>query len=421
MPGPRQTALGQYQANYLKALRDPKYAAEQRIRAEAIVKESAANVAELTKKYNNAQAEWKKQDEIVRQKAALLAANPGNSTYESQLKTAEIARANARNDSNTYNQQLAEAKVLQEQRQSYLFKLSGVTATPVKTLGKGGKGGKNTGGTKAQVTNPADFKFKYNAPMVKWAYFNSASGVPISIDFIKSKSNTPQKMDNARQAFKLAATRGAIQTSPEIAQFLKTRSQSKAGKSKDNTNYGFRFHYNPTGIGMSYGMLTDMSPEQLASGNDKLNMITPLQRGGWSIDLYLNRMEDFSYINPDGSLVNGIASTDVYPEPVDSSELKQIYEKGTMYDLDYLFRSVNGPGGTYDSELRGKTADIGWITGVAVEFHMGNGLRYLGQITNVDINHAVFNERMVPMLTTVTIKASRFYDDFLTNNKGKKS
>jgi len=359
MPGPRQTALGYYQDNYLKALRDPKYAAQERIRAEALVKESATDVAELTKKYNNAQAEWKRQDKIVKDKAALLAANPGNSTYESQLKNAEIARANA--------------------------------------------------------------KYKYNAPMVKWAYFNAASGVPISIDFIKSKSNTPSKISNARESFNLPATRGAIQMSPEVAQYLRKRSSSKNKKlrKRDNTNYGFRFHYNPTGVGMSYGMMTDMSAELLMSGNENLNMVTPLQRGGWSIDLYLNRMEDLSYINSDGSLVNDLSPLQVYPETVDASELKKIYNKGTMYDLEYLFRTLNGGDSDYNSELRGETSDIGWIAGIAVEFHMGNGLRYLGQITSIDINHAVFNDRMVPMLTTVTIKASRFYD--LPITKGKRS
>lgn len=419
MPGPRQTALGYYQDNYLKALRDPKYAAQERIRAEALVKESATDVAELTKKYNNAQAEWKRQDKIVKDKAALLAANPGNSTYESQLKNAEIARANARSSSDSLSKELAFETALQSSRTSYLYKLSGVTATPVKQLGSGGGG--SGGGNKAESTNPADYKYKYNAPMVKWAYFNAASGVPISIDFIKSKSNTPSKISNARESFNLPATRGAIQMSPEVAQYLRKRSSSKNKKlrKRDNTNYGFRFHYNPTGVGMSYGMMTDMSAELLMSGNENLNMVTPLQRGGWSIDLYLNRMEDLSYINSDGSLVNNLSPLQVYPETVDASELKKIYNKGTMYDLEYLFRTLNGGDSDYNSELRGETSDIGWIAGIAVEFHMGNGLRYLGQITSIDINHAVFNDRMVPMLTTVTIKASRFYD--LPITKGKRS
>jgi hypothetical protein len=420
MPGPRQTSLGYYQDNYLKALRDPKYAAQERVRAESLVRESASDVAELTKKYNNAQAEWKRQDEIVKQKAALLAANPGNSTYDSQLKNAVIARTNARTSSEELAKQVTFATTLQSNRTSYLYKLSGVTATPVKKLASSSSGG-GGGGTSAQTTNPANYKYKYNAPMVKWAYFNSASGVPISIDFIKSKSNTPTKISNARESFNLPATRGAIQMSPDVAQYLRKRSVSKNKKlrKRDNTNYGFRFHYNPTGVGMSYGMMTDMSAELLMSGNENLNMVTPLQRGGWSIDLYLNRMEDMSYINSDGSLVSGLSALQVYPETVDPSELKKIYNKGTMYDLEYLFRTLNGGDSDYNSELRGETSDIGWIAGIAVEFHMGNGLRYLGQITSIDINHAVFNDRMVPMLTTVTIKASRFYD--LPITKGKRS
>jgi hypothetical protein len=417
MPGPRQTSLGYYQDNYLKALRDPKYAAAERVRAEALVKESASEVSELTKKYEKAVAEAKRQDNIIKEKAAQNEANP-SAQLDAQIKNAQIAQRNALNSSALLFNQVNFATALQSSRTSYLYKLSGVTATPVRTLASGGGSG---GGNKAETTNPSDYKYKYNAPMVKWAYFNAAAGVPISIDFIKSKSNTPTKISNARESFNLPATRGAIQLSPEVAQQLRKRGKSKDKtlRKKDNTNYGFRFHYNPTGVGMSYGMMMDMSAELLTGGRENLNMVTPLQRGGWSIDLYLNRMEDLSYIKPDGSLVSDLSSLQVYPETVDASELKKIYNKGTMYDIEYLFRTINGGDSDYNSELRGETSDIGWIAGIAVEFHMGNGLRYLGQITSIDINHAVFNDRMVPMLSTVTIKASRFYD--LPILKGKRS
>jgi hypothetical protein len=81
-----------------------------------------------------------------------------------------------------------------------------------------------------------------------------------------------------------------------------------------------------------------------------------------------------------------------------------------MYDLDFLFRALHGGQGDYMSSLRGKTSDQGWLNGAAVEFHLGSNLRYLGRITSIDITHGVFNSRMVPLISYVSIKAARFYD-----------
>ena len=81
-----------------------------------------------------------------------------------------------------------------------------------------------------------------------------------------------------------------------------------------------------------------------------------------------------------------------------------------MYDLEFLFRAVHSGSNDYVSALRGKTSDIGWIAGIAVECHLGKNLRFLGRIDGLSVNHFQFNERMVPTLTTVGITVSRFYD-----------
>jgi hypothetical protein len=151
------------------------------------------------------------------------------------------------------------------------------------------------------------------------------------------------------------------------------------------------------------------------SGRDQYNPLLPLEGGsGLQFDLYLNRIEDMNYVRADGSLRNNLGkdfnATDIYSESVSTDDIKEIYNKGTMYDLEYLFKSVHGDWGSYKSALRGQTADIGWLNGVAVEFHLGSNMRYLCRINSVAVNHAIFNERMVPTLTTLHISASRFYD-----------
>jgi len=254
----------------------------------------------------------------------------------------------------------------------------------------------------------------YNAPMIQHAYFNARSVAPsLQTSLTDLKGTTPEKFQDAlTSAFKLKGTRGVIQMSSDTAAYYKKQSKDKKTSLKA---YGFRFHYNPTSISMNYGQMGGQSPELLMSGRDQYNPLLPLEGGsGLQFDLYLNRIEDMNYVQKDGTLksANGktFSSTDLYSETVLTDDIKEIYNKGTMYDLEYLFKAVHGNWGSYQSALRGWTSDIGWLNGVAVEFHLGNNMRYLCRINSVAVNHAIFNERMVPTLSTLHITASRFYD-----------
>ena len=210
--------------------------------------------------------------------------------------------------------------------------------------------------------------------------------------------------------------RGVIQMYSQTAHHLQTRFKGNkfaGSKEEDLRPYGFRFHYNPTSISITYGSLNQMSPELLRDEGNAFNPLTPLNVGGISFELYLNRIDDLSFIQPNGTLfLDGrtFESDNIYPEKVDSSELKKIYRKGTMYDLEYLFKAMHGGQQDYNSILRGKTSDIGWIARVPVEVHLGDGLRYLISMNSIGVNHVLFNDRMVPMLTVVTISGSRFFD-----------
>ena len=69
-----------------------------------------------------------------------------------------------------------------------------------------------------------------------------------------------------------------------------------------------------------------------------------------------------------------------------------------------------GVNATYKSMLNGYTADKGWLQGTPVDLHLGDGLRYQVRIGSLDVNHTIFNDRMVPILSTVNITCHRFYD-----------
>jgi hypothetical protein len=294
----------------------------------------------------------------------------------------------------------------------------------------------NTGGNKNTKT-PGDQAppktIRFNAPMVTSAYFRTKTHPTNSLvargAIPKSSASLVETLSNFGDG---DTNRGFI--------IPNKRAQDAAFAAKENVAssglvggykipYGFRFHYNPQFVQQSYGSITGISPELIESGKDKSNMITtPASSSSLSITLYLNRIEDMNALakygvkkttlENNGKLLTSIGqinsdadSLKWYPEVVSAEDRKLIKDFGTMYDLDFLFKAINGDMGGYKSPLRGvKTGDVGWLNGIAVEVHMGRKLRYLARVTNISVNHVQFTENMVPTLTTVVLTMARFHD-----------
>jgi hypothetical protein len=414
-----------------RAITDPRYAETQR--REAIKSQATAvkTAAELKKDLDAAvKAQKANQKEITKEAQAIA-----------NVDSNADGIVNAGGNQNALNAKIAAFKVLEQKKatlqksitglekqiisadrnvtnQSLLLaKLDSITGVTSPVLITGGTGnGSNPPSTAGGAQ--ALLGYVYNVPMMKSAYFASNG---LQSRLTDAGVNTPAPMlDAQKDAFYSNGTRGAIQMNAETAKYLKEKIPNKKGQKRDPNAYGFAFHYNPTAVQMSYGTLSDVSPELLQYGEGtKFNPITPLGDSKISFTLYLNRIDDLSYITKEGLLqmpekkggsVRTFASTDLYPVPVDAVTLKEIWTKGTMYDLEFLFKSVHSGSNDYVSALRGKTSDIGWIAGIAVECHLGRNLRFLGRIDGLSVNHFQFNERMVPTLTTVGITVSRFYD-----------
>jgi hypothetical protein len=279
--------------------------------------------------------------------------------------------------------------------------------------------------------------YKYNAPMVKEAYF--------SFNGIQDRLQNGTTMDrfnynDAQNAWKgTVGAVGTIQMDRDFVQQLAPTVQAATADKKnklpkfDNQLYGFRFLYNPTSVGMAWGMQQETVPSFEASGQDKSYPISAgLVTSTVSFSLMLNRIEDFNHIKSDGSWVSDADKersqtlnesnlpdfaknplnnvVGAYPTPVSQAERKMIYDRGTMYDIEYLMRTIMGPSPDFKSLLNGTTADRGWLRPTVVELHLGAGMRYRVRIDSLSVNHAVFDSRMVPILSTVNITAKRFND-----------
>jgi hypothetical protein len=266
-----------------------------------------------------------------------------------------------------------------------------------------------------------------NAGIAREAYFQSFGGGFLAKKNFwtaiqaKYSSNAPFAVDEASQLWSSSlANKGMISTWALTKQFTTedyTASGQKAGNFlADKVRYGFSFHYNPTTVGMSYGFMPGVDPTMYTSGLEGFNDLSGgLGNSTVTFNLVINRLHDMQYFDPKtGYIESKYGAGSFAGRKPDRAEQRDIWNKGTMYDIEFLLRAIVGF--TIDSSLGRntfwdkKTADIGFLTGLPVELHLGKSLRYIGRIENLNINHVLFTERMVPTFSEVTITVQRIPD-----------
>lgn len=228
-----------------------------------------------------------------------------------------------------------------------------------------------------------------------------------------------------------------------------------AGRPK-NVRYGFRFHYNPSTIDFGLALSNDgLNPALIISGMAKSMPITsPEGSPTIRVQFFLNRMEDMTLLarnaipakqmaayrdardvwEASAGVKGSVRPTRPIPErEVTEEQLKYfygrnllqeeidgIYERGTGYDLEFLFRSILGR--PWPTLLRGNTADVGiafgmpMILDLSVQQDPGGGVtgtggnRYLGRLNSVSYSHLSFDHRMVPIWTQCAMDFLRYPD-----------
>ena len=258
----------------------------------------------------------------------------------------------------------------------------------------------------------------YNASAVREAYFSSRA----SFQAVAQKNNKIRGlMQSANQPSVVSAatdlwtssqgSKGMIVTSEQVLKAWNSGSNNpNTADAEDNHNYGFQFQYNPGTVAMSYFTSPNVDVTLMTSGQEMFNLSgVSGSQGSISFQIIINRIFDMSYYTQFGTLKPGIDANAIYSKPPAPDEFADVYNKGTMYDIEFLLRVLMGT--TMSSYLRGeRTADMGWLPAIPVELHLGKSLRYLGTINSISLNHMIFNERMVPMLTTVDIAFARLPD-----------
>lgn len=340
----------------------------------------------------------------------------GTQTYQKQLQ-------GYKDRIKTANEQIAKYKKIVEYELT--ISKSGIRPPKKEDNGKGGP----------TVTDQGNASFstdwKYNAPMVKSAYFGGFKGVSESLVGLTNEGNFVDagKYQDAMNAWtNITGGRGTIQMDRKFVNTLANSQNNTVAL--DPQMYGFKFLYNPKEVAMSWNQLMAMDPFYESTGQDAYTTVSAqLVASTVELTILLNRIGDFAYINEMGYNAGFGKNSDLedaairrlrqdtgtlvdnpYPDDVDVEEVKEIYKKGTMYDIEYLFKTINGPHATFISQLNGKTADRGWIRPTFVELHLGAGLRYRVRVVELSVTHSIFNSRMVPILSSVKMTLGRFND-----------
>lgn len=276
------------------------------------------------------------------------------------------------------------------------------------------------------TTKPKKPALIYNVAAVKDAYMSSERRSNLTLLGPDGNQTKGDIKDPYLDLWKEASNhKGMISSwvNPTSTSSVSTKNLSGSSNFTVDTNrYAFQFQYNPQPITMSYAGAPAVDIANFTSGQEEYALYTGGSGSGQiTFDLIINRIDDMKYYASPGKLVG----TNVYPgrQPYGKSEAKTlfdeqefIYNKGTMYDVEYLLRTVMGV--TMQSKFRGKTADFGWIGAMPVELHLSPGLRYWATMAAFTVNHVMFNERMVPVFSTVKITCNRL-PDYVTTGKAQ--
>lgn len=347
----------------------------------------------------------------------------GKIAYDNKQEVLTYTKAytNSYNKRTALEQDLKPASVVKDQKvvkkaivkktttkSTSIYSTSGVNTTTLAGIEAASAG---TGASKI----PSPPSYYYNAPMVKIAYLNSGEGANDPSPQQRTSGVTISDSYNYTQGAdawtNVIGSKGVIQMDSTSA-FSLANSSTKNSNSYDGNLYGFKFLYNPKEVVMNWGVAEGQNWEGIAAGLDPGTAPSAaLQNSTISFSLLLNRTLDIGYLDSNGlkpGVTNPYSNFAIPNGKSRNQELSEIYQKGTMYDLEYLFKTLGGLNSTFNSGLNGFTADKGWLQGFAVELHLGNKMRYLVRVSSVEVNHAIFDERMVPILSYVNLTCARF-------------
>lgn len=263
---------------------------------------------------------------------------------------------------------------------------------------------------------PRNLPLTYNVAVPSSAYFS------MNKDYLKEtgfRGNRPGVIQLASQLWTSAAnSKGMIVMTNPVPNNTPpagygTRQQSQGFATYEGreqwVRYGFQFLYNPASVSMGFATAPDTDIALQTSGQEAFNLMgTTGSFSTVSFQIIINRMFDMSYFDKTTGKMSDVGIQQYGSHVPSQQDLSEIYNKGTMYDIEYLMKTLLGY--TLNTYLRGNTADIGYLGAFPVELHLGKSMRYWGTIASFNVNHTIFNEKMIPVFSSLDITFNRLVD-----------
>jgi len=196
-----------------------------------------------------------------------------------------------------------------------------------------------------------------------------------------------------------------------------TDSKAKNYGTSSDPRYGFQFIWNPESFSTGVSVNLDITP----TAKDKFTKVVGAFPSGESLqvsvvldrtnDLYCLRSHSLStqsfasdysvfYDYYRGHSFEDLTGNKTAKESFDE-KLKALQNLGTIADVEYLYKAINGPGWKNPASGR-ETSDIGFLSPTLLKIEIGP-LAYIGYVSSISVNHAAFTKGMIPIRTVVNI------------------
>lgn len=300
--------------------------------------------------------------------------------------------------------------------------------------------GKDTGGgggskvpPDAKLPDPIltpNERYKWNLPPHKW----SLPITPGSVNSTTSSSLDAEALTHSTRRGRIFYCAGY--TGTEVKASANEAGKLTTGAKKPPSSlYGFHFLWNPETFTQSTRVNMDLTYDS----SDPYAALTSLVAANATVSfsLRLDRTNDFACFKDTKRFNDSQAAENVADEvntrskktppvfsggkglaylseyytvgqPIESKsdfqknmqpKIEQLMKKGTMADLEYLFRAINGDG----FEVLGEsTSNIGYLMPTIVRLDLGPQ-KWVGILADISVTHLAFTQDMIPIRTDVML------------------
>lgn len=251
--------------------------------------------------------------------------------------------------------------------------------------------------------------YSWNLPPHKWSLPVSPSVDPLIVDTAKASNPNVNERD-AKNAYR----RGRIYYFSRVDS--KYMNPETANEGAMDPRYGFQFLWNPESITTSVAVNMDITP---TVADKFVKVVGAFPSGEYlTVNVVLDRTNDFFGIKAvnritkefatnaisdykDGGILEGALTSSQGADNF-TKKLNALRKKGTVADLEYLYKAINGPGWT-NVATGDESSDIGFLSPTLLKIDLGP-ISYVGYVQNLTVNHISFTPSMIPLRSTVAIQ-----------------